>query len=221
MMSTRTSKGIKIGDRGNKALSTDVVKLLKTQDAGYLRTMLQQTRKERERLEEVVKMSEQKDRADVKVVNNARKPKGTHTVFVSDVKEQKEFDPERWFGTNKSGLARTYNRPLKTSDVDGEEKKESLREGDLREKIKILREQRRPQREVDAVVRILKQKRNERKKRSRQPRAQLSRVEAVKKREKELSIAQEELETQRARMSNNIGGVTKKGLNFRIRERKR
>lgn len=35
-----TKKGVHIQDRGNVAMPTDVVKLLKTQDAGYVRTLL-------------------------------------------------------------------------------------------------------------------------------------------------------------------------------------
>lgn len=43
--------GFKLGDRGNKALSQDAVRLLKTQDAGYLRLAAQKVKKETEELE--------------------------------------------------------------------------------------------------------------------------------------------------------------------------
>ena len=52
MMSSSTHDGgRRVADRGNKALSTEVVKLLKTQDAAYLRTVAQTTRRARERRE--------------------------------------------------------------------------------------------------------------------------------------------------------------------------
>ena len=51
MMSTKTRKGQIIADRGNKALSQDTVRLLKTQDARYLRTMAQVEGNKRRRLE--------------------------------------------------------------------------------------------------------------------------------------------------------------------------
>jgi len=56
MMSSTTKNGIKITNRGEQngtdgPLSMDVAKLLKTQDATYLQTILQQTRNERERVE--------------------------------------------------------------------------------------------------------------------------------------------------------------------------
>ena len=40
MVKGQTQNGRAIGDRGNEALSTDVVKILKTQDAGYVRTVI-------------------------------------------------------------------------------------------------------------------------------------------------------------------------------------
>lgn len=60
MMSNKSQGGVKVAKRGEansgggKTLSNEVVKLMKTQDVGYLRTMLQQTKKERQRLEQDV-----------------------------------------------------------------------------------------------------------------------------------------------------------------------
>lgn len=59
MMSNTSVGGIKRSKRANdegggKALSDEVVKLMKTQDGGYLRTMLQATKKDRERVEQDV-----------------------------------------------------------------------------------------------------------------------------------------------------------------------
>lgn len=55
MMSSTTKNGVRIAQRGAEngqtgSLAVDVVKLLKTQDQGYLQTVLQQTRRERERI---------------------------------------------------------------------------------------------------------------------------------------------------------------------------
>ena len=60
MMSNQSQNGIKVAKRGTensgggKVLSNEVVKLMKTQDVGYLRTVLQQTRREREKVEQEV-----------------------------------------------------------------------------------------------------------------------------------------------------------------------
>ncbi|KOS13533.1 u3 small nucleolar rna-associated protein 11 [Malassezia pachydermatis] len=45
MIGKKTEKGVHIESRGNKALDNDVVSLLKTQDAGYLRKQLNSERK--------------------------------------------------------------------------------------------------------------------------------------------------------------------------------
>lgn len=75
-------KGQKVADRGNPVLSHDAVKLLKTQDAGYLRTMAQATRKKRERLEEEVLIQEG-------IKGLERKDGRRHLVFVESREEQK------------------------------------------------------------------------------------------------------------------------------------
>lgn len=56
--------GMVKGDRGNKAMSMDVVRLLKTQDIGYVRTMRQIASKEVRRLEEQVVLTRGLDRLD-------------------------------------------------------------------------------------------------------------------------------------------------------------
>lgn len=68
MMRSQTRNGVKIAQRGQqnsggqegagKSLSMDVVKLMKTQDVGYLRTVLQSTKKARARLEQDVTAKE-------------------------------------------------------------------------------------------------------------------------------------------------------------------
>lgn len=52
------------GDRGNKAMDVDTVRLLKTQDLGYIRTMRQVVVKEIARLEEQVVLTRGLDRLD-------------------------------------------------------------------------------------------------------------------------------------------------------------
>lgn len=45
MVKGKTRGGVAIADRGNEALSTDVVKLLKSQDVGYIKTQISQDEK--------------------------------------------------------------------------------------------------------------------------------------------------------------------------------
>lgn len=74
--------GQKVADRGNPVLSHDAVKLLKTQDAGYLKTMAQATRKKRERLEEEILVQE-----GVKGLEGQDGRR--HLIFVENKEEQK------------------------------------------------------------------------------------------------------------------------------------
>ncbi|EGV61746.1 hypothetical protein PSN45_000432 [Yamadazyma tenuis] len=88
-------RGIIVSDRGNESLSVDQVKLLKTQDSNYIRTM---------RLNELNKIDKQKQ-------SLAFKAKGKHTVFVGSKQEQERFSPEEYFNTDKDFLSRRENRP--------------------------------------------------------------------------------------------------------------
>lgn len=40
MVNAKTKGGVAVGDRGNEALNVDLVRLLKTQDAGYIRVQI-------------------------------------------------------------------------------------------------------------------------------------------------------------------------------------
>lgn len=210
MMSTKTgANGAKLGDRGNQVLSQDVAKLLKTQDAGYLRTVAQKVRKERERLEEGIVIEEKEVRA---LKGESGKKKG-HTVFVGSKDEQEGFQPDEWFGTSAQGLNKTYNRPRRQSEVASEE--------EVTDGHPETSKQRRPQRAMDAELKAIKEERALRKKRQREQEARRIRLEAVKARERDLLTAEQALADQRAKMANNVGGVNKAGVKFKVRERKR
>ena len=215
MMSSKTHNGgPKIADRGNKALTQDAVKLLKTQDAGYLKTMAQRTRKERERLEEEYILGE----GDGVMVlgGNSSGSDRHHTVFVESTAEQKSFDPAGFFDTTADGLGKKYNRPRVeqqvSADSDREAENQSARPEDGFTKSRItagLEEQAR--KEVRAL----------RKRHKREQEVRKSKLEALKVRERDLVAAEQALELQRARMSNSIGGVTKAGVKWKVRERKK
>ncbi|WLF76556.1 hypothetical protein PVL30_000258 [Lodderomyces elongisporus] len=87
-------KGILIADRGNEVLSVDQVKLLKTQDVNYVRTM---------RLNELNKIQRQQD-------GKLFQGSGKHTVFVDSEKERQSFTPEAYFGTDSSLVDNRENR---------------------------------------------------------------------------------------------------------------
>ncbi|CAK9436267.1 uncharacterized protein LODBEIA_P08250 [Lodderomyces beijingensis] len=87
-------KGILIADRDTEALSVDQVKLLKTQDVNYIRTM---------RMSELNKIGKQQSG---KIFPGS----GKHTVFVDSGEEQDSFKPEEYFNTDESLLEKRENR---------------------------------------------------------------------------------------------------------------
>lgn len=214
-MSSKThSGGQKIADRGNKALSQDAVKLLKTQDAGYLRTLAQKTRKERDRLEEGYMLGE----GDGVMVlgGNTNGSDGHHTVYVQSTAEQKSFNPAAFFDTTADGLHKKYNRPRLEQQVLSESYRDAgdqlaQPKKDFTKSRSIAGSEERARKEARAL----------RKRHKREQEVRKSKLEALKVRERDLVAAEQALELQRAKMSNSIGGVTKAGIKWKVRERKK
>jgi U3 small nucleolar RNA-associated protein 11 len=220
MLSSSVDKrGLKVADRGNESLSTDVVKLLKTQDAAYIRTVLQQVRRERARLEEKLVLEEA---GEVQTIRDGEETRqGVHRVFVGDEGEQEHFDADAWFGEGKSmPSASTPEIPREweseSENDDGDDVSEEGEEAPAR-----------PQKKTPSAKKIkeaedkAKALKKFEKTRSRAQSRTAFRLQMVRKKERELVAAEEALEKQRAKMSSSVGGVNKNGVKFKIRERKR
>ena len=87
------------GDRGNKSMDIDTVRLLKTQDIGYIRTMRQVVAKEVARLEEQVVLSrgfdkldedDQDEDEDDEDFDLPAKPKAPRKIVFMDDEDQRE-----------------------------------------------------------------------------------------------------------------------------------
>lgn len=99
---TRTRKsftGAVDGDRGNKAMDMDTVRLLKTQDVGYLRTVRNVVAKEVRELEERVVLAaggEQEEEEDSEdEATSKRKTGARKIVFLADEAEREQILEER------------------------------------------------------------------------------------------------------------------------------
>jgi U3 small nucleolar RNA-associated protein 11 len=210
MMSSKVdSAGRRIQDRGNKVLSQEVVKLLKTQDAAYIRTMLQMVRKERRQLEEKILLEGQEVRPLGREEDEV--PKGTHVVYVRDQEEQEKFEEDEWFG--KGG-----EWPRKE---EVEVPKQLAEDEDEDEEVSGKKQKKLSKKELEKQLLAEKEQRALRRQRERTKERMLIHLEAVKKRERELVAAEDELELQRAKMNNTVGGVNKNGVKFKLRERKK
>lgn len=173
MLSSTSRKGKKVVSRGNQVLSDDTVQLLKTQDLGYLRTMIQRTRKQIARLkEEILLSSISEPLDDLPTVNKS--------LFVPDKISQQEIVASSAF----------THSPDYRSDA-------SLQEGKLPVHTFSPHQQKKIKDRWEA------------------------KVAALQKREKELRVAESDLENQRAMMNNTVGGANSKGVQFKIRSRKK
>ena len=214
MYSNKThDRGQKLASRGNTVLSHDAVKLLKTQDAGYLRTMAQQTRKAREKLEKGYVL---KEGNGVEVHGRRSNSHGELVVYVESKEEQEASGAGR--GVQNSVSPSNVSRIASEGITDSEkihvkslenQNEETANPAQISGKI------------LKAEVAALKKARILRKQRKRDREAQLSRLKALETREKDLLAAGEELALQRAKMSHSVGGVNRAGVKFKVRERKR
>ncbi|KAH0565808.1 hypothetical protein GP486_000800 [Trichoglossum hirsutum] len=203
MMSSKTSRGGQIvADRGNKALSLDVVRLLKTQDTGYLRTMAQIEGRKKRRLQETFVMGEVGGNPSSELSGKDNRKEGKHLVFVESKEEQKAFDAQEHFRTDADA---STTRKSSAEAIPGDEETQ-IRESTGR------RQSKQTTREGG---------RKKRAQRAQEVRRKM--IDAVKTRERELIAAERELDLQRAKMgkSANVGGTTKGGVKWKRRERKR
>ena len=189
-------------------LSQEAVKLLKTQDSGYLRTMLQKTRRALEKREQEFILREGQG-AEV-LCSSSSSGQGQHVVFVGSKEEQKQ----RLRGqaiANSNDVGKGLENHLGIDGIDRAE--ESLGSFTPRKsKSRRALEREELARKEEAILR---------KKHKKEQEARRSKLAALKAREKDLMDAENELELQRARMSNTVGGVTKAGLKWKVRERKK
>ena len=196
MTSSKTDgKGQKLVERGNPKLSQDAVKLLKTQDVGYLRIMLQKTRRARDRIEQ--DYVQQGGMNTDLLGHESDRNHHQHTVFAEGIRHQHLLASKTAI---KSKLVRLkdngqtqFSKTQKPSDCVDANKQDILSKED-----RILRRQHKRSQEIRS-----------------------SKLKLLKLREGDLLAALQELELQRAKMNNNVGGTTRAGAKWKIRERKK
>ncbi len=209
MLSSQSKGGRKISDRGNPILSQDAVKLLKTQDSGYLRIMLSKAKGAIEKIEQGYVLREGQIAETLGGADDHDETQ--HIVFVDNTQEQKSYTPGATTAFRSTHKSPTHD-PLKDHTPDDSEGE--IVNGTLQQ-ITMSRYATRREEEASKQDDLL---RKQHRKVQNILRAKLA---ALKTREKDLVDAENELELQRAKMSNSIGGVTKAGVKWKPRERKR
>ena len=210
MLSSQSRKGRKLADRQNPVLGQDVVKLLKTQDAGYVTTMLQKTKQARARLEQEFVLSE--DQGAELMGAFSSQEKGSHTVFVNNEKEQKQYKVHEGSAFRGGSATRKPENPSMNEEEDDSDGKPHLY---------LPKEVLKSRRAAERQELALKQDKLLRKQHRKGQDARKSKLAALKAREKDLVEAENELDLQRAKMSNSVGGTNKAGVKWKVRERKK
>ena len=210
MLREGVSQG-KHGKRGAKdnRLGVDAVKLLKTQDAGYLRNVAQRTRREIERVGEEGALS--------KVLEKGGQEQ-EKVLFDEDgepLKKRRRVLEER----SDDEMFSDALEDLDEDDVNARNMSVQLPQqstSEIKPARKVL-SKKQAEKEKDR----LSQLKLDRKRRKRLQELRAAKLAVLKKRQKDILAAADQLELQRAKMAGSIGGTNKNGVRFKIRERKK
>jgi U3 small nucleolar RNA-associated protein 11 len=210
MMNSTTKNGVKVAKRGadnagggGKSLSMDVVKLMKTQDVAYLRTVLQSTRKEIARLEQEVVAGDKGVKVDAV-------SKGHKTVFADEGDSEPEMMSEDEDMGDLDDLAGFdgfdgLDNLDALDGLDGSDDDMSDAPAEKPNSKPLTKEEK-------AARTLAKRKRHFMETRR-------NKLEALKDREDDLATALRGLEDQRVQMNGKAGGINKNGTKFKVRQR--
>ncbi|KAI3392082.1 hypothetical protein diail_6188 [Diaporthe ilicicola] len=187
--------GTVAGDRGNKALDMDTVRLLKTQDIGYLRTMRNVVAKEVSELEQKA------------IIAGAFAGIGAN----DDDEDEDEFDSDEEIAPRK---AKPQPGPKKIVFAASEEELEEKLPEPEADDVNM---------DDDDFEELDNEKDREARKRAQNAERLRQKLRNARKKLKALTDAENELELQRARMAKTatVGSITKRGQKIKVRERKR
>lgn len=189
--------GTVAGDRGNKALDMDTVRLLKTQDIGYLRTVRNVVAKEVRQLEQKAVIA------------------GAFAGVEGDDDEEDEddFDSDEEIAPRK---AKPQSKPKKIVFATSEEElQEKLPEPEGSDDDMDM--------DDDDAEKVESEKDREATNRTQNAERLRQKLRNARKKLKALTDAENQLELQRARMAKTatVGSITKRGQKVKVRERKK
>lgn len=220
----------------SKGLSHEAIKLLKTQDAAYLRTVGERVRRELERVELDVKVQEGMagrvlPEGKGKDVGAGGKKRRVVTGMGDgddddDDGSDFDFDDDDLDDNGDDGKPkklvfaddRSEQRQLKKRRVDQDEDDDDS-EPTFEQAAKTT--QKKSPKQLAAERQALVDARRARKIRKRAVDARQNKVKALRKQLDDITAAERELDWQRGRMDNVVGGTNKNGVKWKIRERKR
>lgn len=212
MMNSSTKGGVKVAKRGadnsgggGKSLSMDVVKLMKTQDVAYLRTVLQSTKKEIARLEQEVVAAQNGVKVDA--------TGGKRKIMFDDEGAELDVPDEDMGDFNDLDDFAGFDGLDGLGDLDGldgmdAEMPDASEEKEEAKPKKPLTKEERAERAVAKRKRHFMESRQ-------------NKLEGLRDRAEDLATALQELEDQRVQMNGKAGGVNKNGTKYKVRQRVR
>ena len=150
MMNARTHQGVHYTTHQQRLQRLDAVtlKLMKSQDVNYIKTQLDRTRKQIDRLQSELAFIGVVGGSSEIIHHDDIKHTKRHTVFVDDVEQVATFDAATYLDTPEAFLDRTFNRPrtqqllqpLQTVAVKQTEDTTTKEVGDASEKYMLLKQ---------------------------------------------------------------------------------
>ncbi|KAE8379937.1 small-subunit processome [Aspergillus bertholletiae] len=220
MMSAHSQKAGKHGAAARQSaagLSHDAIKLLKTQDAGYLRTTGERVRRQMDKLEQEIQLQEGMVQS---LVGKKQKKK---KASVRDEDDEDGFD----FDFDEESESESEARPKKTVFADDKLEQRALKQKQVQAENSEVDEsfedlqRKKTARELEADRLALQEARRARKIKKRAAEARQNKLEVLQKQYNDITAAERQLDWQRGRMDNSVGGTNKNGIKWKIRERKR
>ncbi|OOQ90452.1 putative U3 small nucleolar RNA-associated protein Utp11 [Penicillium brasilianum] len=211
--------GVSRDSAAARGLTHDAIKLLKTQDQNYLRTVGERIRRQIERLEQDMQLqdgmnvvlgvkskkeeSEEEDDDDFDGFDDLDDldfgapvtPKPRKVVFADDKGDQQNLKRRR------------EDDDVMDQDKDGAEDKTS--------------QTRKTPKQLAAEKEALREARRARKIRKRVIEGRENKLAALRKQYAAIQKAEQEVELQRGKMDRSVGGTNKNGVKWKVRERKR
>ncbi|PKY07626.1 U3 small nucleolar RNA-associated protein 11 [Aspergillus campestris IBT 28561] len=224
MVSSRQGKhGGGVGGRDSAAargLSHDAIKLYKTQDAGYLRTVGERVRRQMERLEE-----------EVRLQGSFGEKLGEEDSEEEGGDDESDFEDFDLDDAPASKKKRSLQQQKKVVYADDRKEQKSLRKKRLRDEDASDEDEdeimggeapkKKSQKQLLAERQALVDKRRARKLKKRAAEARQTKLAGLRKQYADITAAERELDWQRGRMDNIVGGTNKNGIKWKIRERKK
>lgn len=215
-----------------RGLSHEAIKLLKTQDAGYLRTVGERVRRQMEKLEEEVRLQDGMGQFLGEGDESGAAKETKKAVVDDDDDFDFDFDDEEdgpavvkpqkvVFADDRREQTELKQSRLRVQQSDDEMDEDEDEDDDSFGQRQRQQQQKKSHKQLEAERQALVEARRARKMRKRAAEARANKLKALQKQYADITAAERQLDWQRGRMDNSVGGTNKNGIKWKIRERKK